>query len=381
MIAGEASTLVHPADFYVGIETPKDWFFTAPGAREPSGARAHAARRATRRDNGSRSSSCLRRWTLAREVAPGRSAHAVSRVVDRVVTSCELVTSRTSRAAARSKRRRAATTLWSLARPTPERIPSSRPIGMYGLGGGAFGWGDDDRARVELVPNKKEYKVGETARVLVKSPFARGRGARHRRTRRRVSLRASKAPSARRRSSRSRSPTSSGRTPTWPCTSCVRASPGKNEELVGRELSHGLRRASHRSRGASPEGPGEAEPARCAARVTRCDVDLAVTDARGVGRTTELAVFAVNEGVLALTGYATPDPVPVFTASRPLGIATLETREALAKHRPARARRRARRRQGQGRRGRRSGVVPSRFSPDGVLRAVGAHATTRGARA
>jgi uncharacterized protein YfaS (alpha-2-macroglobulin family) len=63
----------------------------------------------------------------------------------------------------------------------------------------------------------------------------------------------------------------------------------------------------------------------------RVTIDLGVTDARGIGRPTELAVFAVDEGVLSLTGYQTPDPNPVFNASRPLGVATIETRDAIAR--------------------------------------------------
>ena len=59
-------------------------------------------------------------------------------------------------------------------------------------------------------------------------------------------------------------------------------------------------------------------------------VDLDVKDRAGKPQATEVTVYAVDEGVLSLIGYKTPDPIPVFTAPRPLGVATLESREGLA---------------------------------------------------
>jgi uncharacterized protein YfaS (alpha-2-macroglobulin family) len=44
-----------------------------------------------------------------------------------------------------------------------------------------------------------------------------------------------------------------------------------------------------------------------------------------------VTLYAVDEGVLSLVGYETPDPSPVFAAPRPLKILTVETREAIAK--------------------------------------------------
>ncbi len=327
VIAGEASTLVHPADFYVGIETPKDWFFTAPGAVSP---RVLALTPRGERLAGKtvRVELVLRRWTLAREVAPGRSAHAVSRVVDRVVKGCDVVTAHEPRGCTLEAKEGGYYLL--VARASDARKnPVEAAIGMYGLGGGAFGWGDDDRARVELVPNKKEYKVGETAKVLVKSPFVEAealitveRAGVYRSEHRRL---VGSAPTI-------EVPiTDELRPNAYVAVHLLRARvAGKNEELVGASYRMGY--ADLRVDPEARRLKVQVKPARRDARPgDEVRLDLAVTDARGIGRATELAVFAVDEGVLALTGYATPDPVPVFTASRPLGIATLETREALAR--------------------------------------------------
>ncbi|MEO6420267.1 MAG: alpha-2-macroglobulin family protein, partial [Polyangiaceae bacterium] len=61
------------------------------------------------------------------------------------------------------------------------------------------------------------------------------------------------------------------------------------------------------------------------------DVDIAVTDRAGKGARSDVAFYAVDEGVLMLTGYKTPDPIPIFTAPRPLAVFSLESREDLAK--------------------------------------------------
>ena len=327
VIAGEASTLVHPADFYLGIETPKDWFFTTPVgltprvlALSPRGERLVGRR--------VRLELVARRWTLAREVAEGRNAHAVTQVVDRVVTSCEVVTGADPRGCALEAKEGGYYLV--VARATDGRKnPVEAAIGMYGLGAGRFGWGDDDRARVELVPNKKEYKVGETAKILVKSPFQEAealvtveRAGVYRSEHRKLvgSMPTIEIPI-----------TEELRPNAYVAVHLLRGrSGGKKEELVGASY-----RMGYADLRVDPEGRRlkvEVKPSRREARPgTEIRVDLHVTDARGVGRPTELTVFAVDEGVLALTGYRTPDPVPVFTASRPLGIATLETREALAR--------------------------------------------------
>jgi uncharacterized protein YfaS (alpha-2-macroglobulin family) len=58
-------------------------------------------------------------------------------------------------------------------------------------------------------------------------------------------------------------------------------------------------------------------------------VDLRVRDARGQGSAAELTVFAVDEGVLALTGYRTPDPYAHFYRSRGLAVWTSDARSEL----------------------------------------------------
>ena len=59
--------------------------------------------------------------------------------------------------------------------------------------------------------------------------------------------------------------------------------------------------------------------------------DVLVSDRAGKPVASELTLWAVDEGVLMLTGYATPDPIPTFTAPRSLAVFAMESRADLAR--------------------------------------------------
>jgi uncharacterized protein YfaS (alpha-2-macroglobulin family) len=328
-ISTEASVLVHPGDFYVALESPKDWFFTAPGGVEPKvlalgfrGERLAGRRVALELVS--------RRWTLAREGVDGGAAHAVSKVVDQVVSRCEVTTA----AEPRSCRLAAAQGGYFVvvARAVDDRQhPLESAYGLYGIGSGEGhgGWGDSDRADVDLVLDKKEYRVGDTARVLVKSPFPEAEAL--------VTIERQGVYRVERTKLRGPTPvievkvTDDLRPNAYVAVHLLRGRQGgRKEEKVG---------ASYRIGYAELRVDPELRRLKVAMKPNAADfrpgaevaVDLAVTDSAGRGAPAELTVFAVDEGVLMLTNYATPDPLPVFTASRPLSVSTLETRDALAK--------------------------------------------------
>ena len=59
---------------------------------------------------------------------------------------------------------------------------------------------------------------------------------------------------------------------------------------------------------------------------TEAQVQIKVKDSEGTGTQAEVALYAVDEGVLSLTGYQTPDPMSVFYRHRPLGVVMAESR-------------------------------------------------------
>lgn len=44
--------------------------------------------------------------------------------------------------------------------------------GFYVTSGDYINWGRDNNDRIELIPDKQDYKVGETAKILIKSPYS-----------------------------------------------------------------------------------------------------------------------------------------------------------------------------------------------------------------
>jgi uncharacterized protein YfaS (alpha-2-macroglobulin family) len=56
-----------------------------------------------------------------------------------------------------------------------------------------------------------------------------------------------------------------------------------------------------------------------------------VRDAKGKPARAEVTLYAVDEGVLSLVKYETPDPLEAMSEPRPLRVGTMETRESLAR--------------------------------------------------
>lgn len=328
-IGTDANVLVHPGDFYVGLESPKDWFFTAPGAVEP---KVLALGTRGERMGGRRVALELvsRRWTLAREAVDEESAHAVSKVVDQVVARCEVTTATEPRSCKLATSAGGYFVVVARAQDDQKRSLEAA-YGLYGIGSseGYGGWGDSDKADVDLVLDKKEYRVGDTARVLVKSPFPEAQAL--------VTVERQGVYRVERKKLRGPTPvvevkvTDDLRPNAFVAVHLLRGrSAGRKEEAVG---------ASYRIGYAELRVDPELRRLKVAMKPSGADfrpgaevgVELAVTDGAGRAATAELTVFAVDEGVLMLTNYTTPDPLPVFTASRPLSVSTLETRDALAK--------------------------------------------------
>lgn len=330
-LSGSTSAIVHPGKFYLGIRRPDDYFVTAPGTVE-AGVVAFSPKGRRLAGRHVRISLVRRRWTLARQRAGART-HAVSRPVDTEVDHCEVAT--TGRHAA-SCSLKLAHGGYYLIHATAHDARGNRvesAVGMYGIGGGTPSWADSDQLRVELALDKKEYKVGDTARVLIKSPFPKADAL--------VTVEGAGVHHARR--VRLHGPTPTVRVP-------VTADLGPNA-FVSVHLLRG--RSKPPPHGTAPDvgAPayrvGYAEIAidhsahRLAVQVTPSKrdlepgsdlgVDISVKNSQGHPEPSEVTLYAVDEGVLSLIDYRTPDPVPVFTRPRPLAVATIESRESLAK--------------------------------------------------
>ncbi|MCB9577944.1 MAG: Ig-like domain-containing protein [Polyangiaceae bacterium] len=330
-VAGSTAALVHPASFYLGVQDLPDYFVDAPGnvkasivALTPKGGRV--AGKKVHVDL------VRRRWTVARQDAGGGRVHSVSKPVDTVMGGCDVVTGQ--KPVACSIAVPEGGYFFLHAKGKDERgNPVSASQSFFGIGAGGASWRDDDRRKLELALNKKEYHVGDQARVLVKNPFPNAdalvtverAGVYHTK---RVKL--------------------SGPTPTVtvPVTDELRPNAFVSVHLV-RGRTGGAPARGKADVGAPDFRVGYAELSidpearRLTVDVTpdktelrpgqTVNVGVRVRDAAGKPKSAEVTLYAVDEGVLSLIGYKTPDPLPVFTAPRPLQVATVESRDSLAK--------------------------------------------------
>lgn len=327
-LSASALTLVHPASFYLGIQRLEDWFVDAPSTVTPNVA---AFTITGKRITGKAVTLELlhRRWTSVKEQWDGGYRQVYQRVDD-VVARCALTTGATVQSCPLSLSEGGAYIVRAKAKDEAGRdVFASQEF--YAIGGGRVAWRDDaQNATMDIVPNKKVYRAGETARILVKSPFAQGDAM----------VTVERAGIIDR-----RKVTLSGATPVIevPITDQLRPNAYVSVHLVKKRDANSppaavgdeLYRIGYteltvdsKERVLQVSVTPKASAVRPRAQV---EVDVVVRDAQGKPKAAEVTFYAVDEGVLMLTGYQVPDPVARFTAPRPLQVATLETRANLAR--------------------------------------------------
>ena len=167
-VASSSSAIVHPADLYVALAEPKDYFVQGPAKLEPQVIVTSPAGE-RRAGTSVRLELVRRQWTLAR-ITEGGSVRSEMRVVDDVVSRCTVRSAPTPQSCGLEATEPGYYIVLGTARDGQGRTARAA-IDAYVLGAGQSHWADDDTAQLELVPDKKQYGVGDTARILVKSPF------------------------------------------------------------------------------------------------------------------------------------------------------------------------------------------------------------------
>lgn len=330
-ISSSTTAVVHPAEFYVGLRERQ--FFVSAGttlrpevlAARPDGAKVLGER--------VQLDLIRRKWVVAKQATGGGEVHNVSNAVDETVVSCAVVTQKGPQSCALTP----PSAGYYLVRATSKDkrgnlVASSTSV--YVTGAGATSWGDSDSLAVELVANKKSYEVGDTAKILVKSPFASAEAL--------VTVERGGVRTERR-------TTLSGPTPTLeiPVTADLRPNAYVSVLLVRGRSKPAPTALDAADVGAPAFRMGYAEiPLNPEARRLKValtpnktnllpgetvEVAMKVTDKDDKPAPAEITLYAVDEGVLSLVGYKTPDPIPVFGAPRDLEVQTLESRMALAK--------------------------------------------------
>jgi uncharacterized protein YfaS (alpha-2-macroglobulin family) len=331
-IAGRATAIVHPAPWYVGLQRPslfvsqKDGFNTTVVAAAPDGTpvpgvkvdialvevQYHSVRRAE--GNG------FYTWdTERKEVEAGR--FTVTTGTEPVALAIPLKNggSYVVRATAAQGTHVAIT-----------RLP------FYAIGTGYTAWERYDHNRIDLVPEQESYKPGDTARLMIKSPWER----------------ATALLTVEREGIRSHATfqlTSTQETVTVPIAAVDipnlfvsvllikgrtktdvdesdTSDPGKPAFRIGYArlaVEDGSKRLSVSVK-ANKE---EFRPAGAA------KVEIVVSDAAGAPAPSEVTLWAVDYGVLSLTGYRTPDVLRSVYAPKALQVMNEDNRQRIISRR------------------------------------------------
>lgn len=324
---GRASAWVHKADLYFGlkasggfVEAGKPWSAEIAAVR-PDGSPAPGAAGELKM--------IKRQWLSAQRAGLGGRLEWVTEVKDTVVSAWAFTAS-------------SAPASWSF---TPDGggyyilsvsgrdgrgREASSSFSFYAFGAGDAWWAREDSDIIELVSEKYDYKPGETAKVMVKSPYDEAQALV---TVEREGVLDRWLVTTRGGADFIEVPIKEKYLPNAYVSVILfkgRAPEQKFGEGGDSDLSKPQAKFGYLSFNVSPAGRRLA----VALKADRADyrpgqevrLDLQVKDEAGAPSAAELTVFAVDEGVLALTGYATPDAFAAFYGPRPLNVLTADSR-------------------------------------------------------
>ncbi|MBX3226190.1 MAG: hypothetical protein KIT84_28545 [Labilithrix sp.] len=331
-VTARSTVLVHPGEFYVGIKSPPDRFVAAGAqmradvaAIEPTGSR--------RANVKVKVELVERRWSsVTGEQPDGRPARS-SKPVDTVVGSCDALTTTTT-GTCNVQVPHAGFFIVRATASDPRGNAVRASTSVYGTEtttAAQTAWAADDRHGIKLEANKPRYDVGDTAKILLRSPFKDG-NALVTVERNGVLFHKVIAISG---------PVPVVEVPIAPSfypnafvsvvalRGRVQAPPPRGADLGGPDYRYGwtelvVNEEAHRLTVGVKADKAEYQPG------SMVEADVEVKDKSGKPVETALTFYVVDEGVLALTSYQTPDPLPAFVQRRKLGVFTFDNRESLA---------------------------------------------------
>jgi hypothetical protein len=207
--------------------------------------------------------------------------------------------------------------------------------GFYVLGAGYTAWARYDHNRIDLLPEKKTYKPGETARLMVKSPWEKAtalvtterEGVRSHEKFELTSTQQTVAVKVREEDIPNVFVSVllvKGRSGAFSTEDA--SDPGKPSFRLGyAELK--VEDGTRRLQVAVKTDREEYRPAG------KARVDVAVTDAKGAPAPSEVTLWAVDYGVLSLTGYKTPDLLGSVYLEKALQVVNLDSRQRIISRR------------------------------------------------
>ncbi len=321
-VGGTATALVHPAAFYIATKPrTESWFWRAGEAQS-------LAVRAVRPDGAAESGVRVRGTLVRREWHQVRRerngvASLVGDWVSDTVARCTVTTTAAppADAPACALTPAAGGMHMVILEATDARgRRAATSFGRYVASAGFVPWSDETQFKMDVIADRDRYSVGDTATVMLASPFTDAEAW--------VTVEREGIIEQRRLRL-----TSGATTLKLPITEAYapnayvsvvvargRSAPPSKLDDPGRPTI----RVGYAQLRVTPEVKRLAVNVQPLSAEFRpgdtARVRLTVRDRRGVGARSEVTLWAVDEGVLALTGYKTPDPIALLYRERGLGM-------------------------------------------------------------
>ncbi|HEU0301109.1 MAG TPA: MG2 domain-containing protein [Longimicrobium sp.] len=317
-VAGSASVLVHPADFYLGARPEGSGYFWTAGTPVRVGVIAVRPDGRSVAGVAVQGAVVRREWHVVRRQRGGAYDEVGEWVSDTVAT-CRLTTAAHPAACAFTPGAGGAYTVSFTATDGRGRTASTA-FTRWTVGGDWVPWNDEGKFKMDVIPDRERYSPGDTATVLVASPFTdaeawvtveRERVLEQRRIRITSGTHTLKIPI-----------TEAFAPNAFVSVVVVRGrsappgtvdDPGRPTLRVGYtqlRVTPEVKRLAVEVAPLQPEyRPGDSARIR-----------VRVRDGAGRGQVSEVTLWAVDEGVLSLTGYRTPDPLELLYQPRGVGM-------------------------------------------------------------
>ncbi|HKJ03106.1 MAG TPA: alpha-2-macroglobulin family protein, partial [Longimicrobiales bacterium] len=355
--SASAGLLVHPAAFYIGVRPRGEEYFWTAGtpvevdviAVEPEGRRVEGI---------PVSGTVVRReWHRVRRQRNGYVEEVGGWVAD-TVAHCSVRSAAEPTPCAFTPPSGGSYTVEFTARDARGREVGTS-INRWASGEGWVPWNDESKFKMDVIPDRERYVVGDTATVLLASPFTDAEAW--------VTVEREQVLEQRRVRL-----TDGATTLRFPVTEAFAPNVFVSVVVVrGRSAEPGplddpgrpTMRVGYAELRVTPEVKRlavDVTPARAEYRPgEEATFALAVHDGGGAGQRAEVTLWAVDEGVLALTGYTTPDPIDLVYPPRGLGMRLASNLVAVAPQIPEGQK--GSREPGGGGGGDQTGILRSRF--------------------
>ncbi|MEZ4502361.1 MAG: Ig-like domain-containing protein [Dehalococcoidia bacterium] len=314
VVAGSTSVLVHPADFYAGVRP--DGYVAATG--EPASVSLVSVD-VTGAPVGARDITLEvyeREWITTKEQTPGGARRYRSEPRDTLIDTIEVTTDASGEATATFEPENAGT-LRLVAVIADDRGREARASTyLWVSGSGRASWQIRNDDVIELIADREQYDVGDTAEVLVPAPFP---GA--------IGLVTLERGGILERSVRAfdsgsevlRIPIEDSHLPNVYVSVVLYRPPTAEDPIPRYHVGYVNLHVSSEPRQLTVEVTPDRETAR-PGETARFDVD--VTDSNGRGTEAELSFAVVDQAVLALADEVGPDGLRAFWFERGLGVLT-----------------------------------------------------------